>query len=98
MTPADVKALEALRDEMRQWLDPNGWVVDGDQPDVMVSRWADRLDALLHEAGRPDVVLCSCPVVTGGQIARSLSCSIHGAGRTKARTMGDAESTAAADR
>jgi hypothetical protein len=54
LTPADVKALETLRDEMRQWLDPNGWVVDGDQPDVMVSRWADDLDALLQRWEMPN--------------------------------------------
>jgi hypothetical protein len=47
---SDVKALEALRDEMRQWLDPNGWVVDGDQPDVMVGRWADDLNAIIQGA------------------------------------------------
>lgn len=77
MKPADVQALHALRDR---------WRADAEaSDDTLESRaflaCAKDLDALLHGAGRQDVVLCSCQAVTGGQIARSQSCPIHGAGQ-----------------
>jgi hypothetical protein len=82
MTPTDVKTL------IEKWrafaavldaCDPASWLAVRDSTRLKIC--ADELDAILQGARHPNVVLCSCPVVTGGQIARSLSCPIHGAGR-----------------
>lgn len=71
--------LETLRDEMREWLDPNGAVPNSEHLDVLVEQWADRIDAMIARLPPAETEMPACPRCGGtSNKTRHIDCYVCG--------------------